>query len=44
MVQFSKVLLVIDQVHTVRQRALNCRQGLGELNQVNGPNRPTPSV
>ncbi len=42
--QFSKVLLVIDKVHTVQQKALDRRPGLGGLNQVNGPNRPTRSV
>ncbi len=41
---FSKVPLVIDKVHTVPQRALSCRPGLGRLNQVYGPNRSTPSV
>ncbi len=44
MVQFSKVLLAIDKVHTVPQRALDCESGSGGLNQVYGPNRPTPSV
>ncbi len=42
--QFSKVLLDIDKVYTVTQRALDCRPGLGELNQVYVPNHPTPSV
>ncbi len=41
--QFSKVLLLLI-VHTVPQRALDCGPGLGGLNQVYGPNRPTPSV
>ncbi len=27
--QFSKVLLVIDNAHTVPERALDCRPGLG---------------
>ncbi len=44
MAQFNKVLLAIDKVHTVPQRALDCRPGLGRLNQVYGPNHPTPSV
>ncbi len=45
MVQFSKVLLAIDKVHTVvPQMALDCRPGLGGLNQVYGPNCPTSSV
>ncbi len=30
--QFSKVLLVIDNAHTVPQRAFKCRPGLGGLN------------
>ncbi len=42
--QFSNVLLAIDKEHTVPQRALDCRPGLGGLNQVHGPNCPTPSV
>ncbi len=42
--QFSKVLLSIDNVHTVPQRALGCGTGLGGLNQVYVPNCPTPSV
>ncbi len=42
--QFRKVLLAIDKVHTVPQRALDCRLCLGGLNQVYGPNCPTPSV
>ncbi len=41
--QFSKVL-VIDNAHTAPQRAPDCRPGLGGLNQVYGPKRPTPSV
>ncbi len=35
--QFSKVLLAIDNVHTVPHRALDCGPGLGGLNQVSGP-------
>ncbi len=31
-------------MHTAPQRALDCRPGLGGLNQVYGPNRPTRSV
>ncbi len=31
MSQFSKVLLAIDKVHTVPQRATDCRPGLGGL-------------
>ncbi len=38
MVQFSNVLLAIDNAYTVPQRALNCRPGLGGLSQVYGPN------
>ncbi len=32
--QFIKVLLAIDKLHTVPQRALDFRPGLGGLNQV----------
>ncbi len=42
--QFSKELLVIDIAHTIPQWTLDCRPGLGGLNQVYGPNDPTPSV
>ncbi len=44
--QFSKVLLAIDNAHTVPQRTLNCGPGLAGLNQVKtyGPNCPTPFV
>ncbi len=42
--QFSKVLLAIYNAHTVPQKALDCGPVLGGLNQVYGPNRPTPSV
>ncbi len=42
--QFSKVLLDIDKALTVPHRALDCRPGLGGLNQVYGPNHATPSV
>ncbi len=42
MVQFSKVLLVIDKAHTVPQRAIDC--SLRGLNQVYGHNCPTSSV
>ncbi len=40
---FSKVLLAIDNTQTVPQRALDCRPDVGGLNQVYGPNHPTPS-
>ncbi len=36
------VILTIDKVHTVPQRALDCGPSLGELNQVYGPNHPIP--
>ncbi len=38
--EFSKVLhvLAIDNAHTVPQRALACRPGLGGLSQVYGKN------
>ncbi len=39
--QLSKVLLAIDKSHTVSYRVVDCRPGLGGLNQVYGPNRPT---
>ncbi len=32
--QFSKVLLAIDNAHTVPQRVMDCGPGLGGLNQV----------
>ncbi len=40
--QSINVLLAIDKAHTDPQKALDCRPGLGGLNQVVGPNRPTP--
>ncbi len=42
--QSSKVLLAIDKAHTVPQWAMDCRPALGGLNQVYGPNHPTPSI
>ncbi len=42
--QFCKVPLAIDNAHIVPLRALDIRPGLGGLNQVCGPNHPTPSV
>ncbi len=42
--QFSNILLAIEKAHTVPQRALDCRPGFTWLNQVYGPNCPTPSV
>ncbi len=39
--QFSTVLLATDKVHTVPQRALDGRPGLGGLNQVYGPEHPS---
>ncbi len=44
MAHFSKALLAIDKAHTVHQRVLDCKPGLCGLNQVDGPNCPTPSV
>ncbi len=38
--QFRKVLLAIDNAHTVQQRALDCRPGLGRLIQVMDPTIP----
>ncbi len=40
----SKVPLAIDKAHSVSQKALGCRPSVGQLNQVYGPNHPTPSV
>ncbi len=42
--EFNKVLLAIGKVHTEPQRALDCGQSLGGLNQVYRPNFPTPFV
>ncbi len=42
--QLVHAILAIDKVYTAPQRTLDYRPGLGELNQVNGPNRPTPSA
>ncbi len=39
--QLVHTILTIDKVHTTPQSAQNCRPGLGGLNQVYGPNRPT---
>ncbi len=41
---FNNVLLAIDKAHTEPHRALDCRPDLGGLNQVYGPNCPTPTV
>ncbi len=41
--QFSKVLWLLI-LYTQYQRALDCGAGIGGLNQVYGPNHPTPSV
>ncbi len=38
------VILAIVKVHKTPQRTLNCGPGLGTLNQVCMPNRPTPSA
>ncbi len=40
--QFSKVLLAIENAHTVPQKALDCGQGLGGLNQLMDPTIPLP--
>ncbi len=40
--QFSKVLLAIDNAHTVPQRALNCGPGIGGLTRFMGPTVPLP--
>ncbi len=39
--QSINVLLAIDKAYIVPLRALDCGPGLGGLNQVYGPNRPT---
>ncbi len=41
--QLVNVLWTIDNAH-IPQRALDCRLGLGGLNQIYGPNHPTPSA
>ncbi len=40
--QFSEALLVIDKVHTVPLRALDCRPGLSWLIRFMGPTIPRP--
>ncbi len=42
--QFSKVLLAIDNAHTVPQSALDCESSLCGFNQVYESNHPIPSV
>ncbi len=42
MYQLMNVLLSIDKGHTVPQRVLDHRPGLGGLNQVMGPTVPLP--
>ncbi len=42
--QLVNILLAIDKAHAAQQRALDCKSGLGILNQVYGPNHPTPSA
>ncbi len=42
MSQFNKVQLAIDKVHTVPQRTLDCRPGLGGLTRFMGPIVPFP--
>ncbi len=41
--QFCQAL-AIDNAHTVPHRALDCGSGIRGLNQIYGPNHPTPSV
>ncbi len=36
--------IAIDNAHTAPQRALDCGPVLGGLDQIHGPNYPTPSV
>ncbi len=40
--QLVNVLVTINNVHKVQQRALHCIPDIGELNQADGPNCPTP--
>ncbi len=40
--QFSTI--AIDSAHTVPQRVLDYKPGLGRLDQVYRPNHPTPSM
>ncbi len=40
--EFSKVLLAIDNAHTVPQRAPDCRPGSGGLTKFMGPTFPLP--
>ncbi len=42
--KFGNVVLAIDRTHIVPHRAMDCRPGLGGLNQVYGLNRPIPSI
>ncbi len=42
--QPMNVILTIDNVHTSPQNVLDCIPYLCGLNQVYGPNHPTPSV
>ncbi len=42
--QLVNVILTLDKVHTAPQRTLDGGPGLGGLNQVDGPTRPTPSA
>ncbi len=42
--QLVNVILAIDKAHIAPQRALDCRPGLGGLNQADGPDRPTTSA
>ncbi len=44
MVSLVKYYIAIDNAHTAPQRALDSRPSLGGLNQVDGPNCPTPPV
>ncbi len=42
--QLVNVILAIDKAHTASQRAMNYGLGLGGINQVYGPNCPTPTA
>ncbi len=40
--QLVNVILAIDKVLTELQSVIDCSSGLGGLNQIDGPNCPTP--
>ncbi len=36
------IMHISDKVHKASERAMDCGLGLGGLNQIYGPNHPTP--